>query len=100
LELGIDLHLVLPVPAEDFKRLSVTPMGAYWEPRFDAALARAKTVRIIMEDPGDFDALDLKMGSLIAMGLARLTAQRLNTDPIQNYRLRIAACSAPCYLLT
>ena len=83
LELGIDLHLVLPVPIEDFKRLSVLPMGAYWEPRFEAALARAKSVRIILEDPGDFDGLDLRMGSLIAMGLARLTAQRLHTDPIQ-----------------
>ena len=83
LELGIDLHVVLPVPAKDFKRLSVTPMGAYWEPRFEAALARAKTVRVILEDPGDFDGLDLKMGSLIAMGLTRLAAERLNTDPMQ-----------------
>jgi len=83
LELGIDLHLVLPVPADDFKRLSVTPMGDYWEPRFDAALAGAKSIRIILEDPGDFDTLDLKMGSLIAMGLARLTAQRLHTDALQ-----------------
>jgi len=83
LELGIDLHVVLPVPAEDFKRLSVTPMGEHWEPRFDDALARAKSVRIILDDPGDFDALDLKMGSLIAMGLARLTAQRLHTDSMQ-----------------
>jgi len=82
-ELGIDLHVVLPVPVDDFKRLSVTSMGAYWEPRFDAALARAKSVRIILQDPGDFDGLDLKMGSLIAMGLARLTAQRLHTDPMQ-----------------
>jgi len=83
LELGIDLHLVLPVPIEDFKRLSVTSMGSYWGPRFDAVLARAKSIRIILDDPGDFDALDLKMGSLIAMGLARLTAQRLNTDSMQ-----------------
>lgn len=83
LELGVDLHVVLPVPVEDFKRLSVTPMGAYWEPRFEAALARAKSVRVILQDPGDFDNLDLKMGSLIAMGLARLTAQHLRTDPMQ-----------------
>ena len=83
LELGIDLHVVLPVPAKDFKRLSVTPMGAYWEPRFEAALARAKSIRIILEDPGDFDGLDLKMGSLIAMGLTRLAAERLHTDPMQ-----------------
>lgn len=83
LELGIDLHLVLPVPVEDFKRLSVTPMGEHWEQRFDAALARAKSIRIILEDIGDFDALDLKMGSLIAMGLTRLTAQRLHTEPMQ-----------------
>lgn len=83
IELGIDLHLVLPVPIDDFKRLSVTPMGAYWEPRFDAALARAKSVRVILNDPGDFDGLDLKMGSLIAMGLARLAARRLHTDSLQ-----------------
>ena len=83
LDYGADLHLVLPVPVDDFKRLSVSPMGEFWEPRFDAALARAKSVRIILDDPGDFDALDLKMGSLIAMGLTRLTAKRLCTQPIQ-----------------
>ena len=83
LELAIDLHLVLPVPVADFKRLSVTPMGEHWNPRFEAALARAKSVRIILDDPGDFDGLDLKMGSLIAMGLTRLTAKRLHTDPLQ-----------------
>ena len=80
LELGVDLHLVLPVPIEDFKRLSVTPMGADWEERFEAIIPQAKSIRIILGDPGDFDALDLKMGSLIAMGLTRLTAQQLSTD--------------------
>jgi len=83
LKAGADLHLVLPVPIEDFKRLSVTPMGAYWETRFEALIPQARSVRIILEDPGDFDALDLKMGSLIAMGLTRLTADRLCTQPIQ-----------------
>ena len=83
LEHGTDLHLVLPVPVEDFRRLSVTPMGEHWELRFDAALAGAKSVRVILDDPGDFDELDLKMGSLIAMGLTRLTAEQLCTHPIQ-----------------
>ena len=83
LEHGADLHLVLPVPVEDFRRLSVTPMGVYWEPRFDAVLTKATSIRIILDDPGDFDALDLKMGSLIAMGLARLTAERLAADTVQ-----------------
>lgn len=80
---GTDLHLVLPVPVDDFRRLSVKPMGEYWQPRFDAALARAKSIRIILDDPGDFDELDLKMGSMIAMGLTRLTAERLCTQPMQ-----------------
>lgn len=83
LEHGADLHLVLPVPVDDFRRLSVTPMGQHWEPRFDAALSRAKSVRVILNDPGDFDAMDMKMGSLIAMGLARLAAERLFTQPLQ-----------------
>lgn len=83
LSCGADLHLVLPVPVDDFCRLSVEPLGEYWEPRFRAALARAKSVRIILDDPGDFDELDLKMGSLIAMGLTRLTAERLCTEPAQ-----------------
>lgn len=80
---GTDLHLVLPVPIDDFCRLSVTPMGEYWRPRFEAVLAQAKSVRVILDDPGDFDELDLKMGSLIAMGLTRLTAERLCTEPLQ-----------------
>ena len=80
---GADLHLVLPVPVEDFRRLSVTPLGEYWEPRFDAALAQASSIRIVLDDPGDFDALDLKMGSLIAMGLTRLNADRLAAEAVQ-----------------
>jgi len=80
---GADLHLVLPVPVADFRRLSVTPMGAFWESRFDAALAKATSLRIILDDHGDFDALDLKMGSLIAMGLAALTADSLAADAVQ-----------------
>ena len=83
LDCGADLHLVLPVPVADFRRLSVTPMGAFWERRFDAALAKATSLRIILDDPGDFDALDLKMGSLIAMGLAALTADSLAADAVQ-----------------
>jgi len=83
LDHDVDLHLVLPVPVDDFFRLSVKPMGAPWEARFEAVLAHAKSVRIILDDPGDFDALDLKMGSLIAMGLTRLTAENLSTQPMQ-----------------
>lgn len=80
LEKGVDLHLVLPVPIPDFKRLSVSPVGSEWASRFDAIIPRAKSIRIILDDPGDFDALDLRMGSLIAMGLTRLTAERLSAD--------------------
>lgn len=83
LEHGADLHLILPVPIDDFRRLSVAPMGDVWEPRFEAVLAQAKSIRIILDDPGDFDALDLKMGSLIAMGLTRLKAEQLSTNPLQ-----------------
>ncbi|WP_026942244.1 adenylate/guanylate cyclase domain-containing protein [Hellea balneolensis] len=78
LDRGVDLHLVLPVPIVDFKRLSVTPMGSEWAERFEAIIPQAKSIRIILDDPGDFDALDLRMGSLIAMGLTRLTAERLS----------------------
>ncbi len=78
-----ELHIVLPVPPDDFCRYSVAPMGEGWVRRFKAVIAKAKSLRVVLEEPGGFDLMDLKMASLIAMGLTRLHAKRLHTDTFQ-----------------
>ena len=80
---GVDLHVVLPVSPEDFCRYSVSPMGADWVPRYEAVIAQAQSLRVVLDEPGGFDRMDLKMASLIAMGLTRLHARRLHTGTFQ-----------------
>jgi len=80
---GIDLHVVLPVPPEDFCRYSVAPMGEDWVQRYEAVIVQAQSLRVVLDEPGGFDRMDLKMASLIAMGLTRLHARRLHTGTFQ-----------------
>ncbi len=53
---GAALHVVLPFGVAAFKAASVSPRGAAWLPRFDAALASAATVTIVAPDADGSDA--------------------------------------------
>ena len=53
---GAALHVVLPFPVAAFKAASVTPRGADWLPRFDAALARAASLTVLEPDGDGSDA--------------------------------------------
>jgi len=78
-----NLHIVLPAPTDEFCRLSVAPYGDEWLPRFQTCLVKAKSVRILLDEPGDFDDLALQMASRTAMGLTRLQAQHIQADVLQ-----------------
>lgn len=78
-----ELNLVFPFAADDFVRHSVLPYGDRWLPRYEAVLAAATSVHVAADvsyvgDPGQFD-----YGNQIAMGLACLRAQHLDTTAIQ-----------------
>jgi len=74
---GAQLHVVLPFCLEDFVGHWVRPSGEDWVRRFEACLAKAKSVRFATEDEylGD-DTLHV-YNNRLAMGLAVLTSQHL-----------------------
>ncbi len=80
---GAELHVVLPFADEDFLMQSVRPGGEAWEPRFEACLAAAASVTRATSIPFFGDPAQYGYGSRIAMGLARLRAEHLQSDPIQ-----------------
>jgi class 3 adenylate cyclase len=80
---GAELHLVLPFVEEDFIAQSVAPAGEGWLPRYRAcaAAATSRTFASEMQYVGDPD--QFAYASRVAMGLARLRAQRLGSRPVQ-----------------
>jgi hypothetical protein len=78
-----ELHLIIPGGIEAFAALSVDPFGADWRRRFDAIIARAETVRSV-EPVGVLpDTVAIGLADEIAMGAARINAQRLASAAVQ-----------------
>jgi class 3 adenylate cyclase len=81
LELGGELHIVLPFPAEQFCTESVDyQTDGHWRKRFEHLLERANEVLVIGERPPPGGASVFEYANLIMTGLARLRAQMLDTD--------------------
>lgn len=83
LEMGAELHVVLPFGRDEFVRASVAPAGGEWVDRFERCLASASSVRTAttseyLDDPILFDFC-----AQIAMGNALVRASVLQTEPIQ-----------------
>jgi len=81
LEMGGELHIVLPFPAEQFRAESVDlqPDG-HWGERFEHLLECANEVLVIGERPPPGGTSTFEYANLIMTGLARLRAQMLDTD--------------------
>jgi len=81
LELGGELHIVLPFPAEQFRTESVDfrPDGD-WGERFERLLECANEVLVIGERPPPSGTSTFEYANLFMTGLARLRAQMLDTD--------------------
>ena len=79
-ELGGELHIVLPFPAEQFRAESVDfrPDGQ-WGKRFEHLLESANEVLVISEQPPPGETSTFEYANLIMTGLARLRAQMLDT---------------------
>jgi class 3 adenylate cyclase len=81
LELGGELHIVLPFPAEQFLAESVDfQADGHWGERFEHLLERANEVLVIGERPPPGGTSTFEYTNLIMTGLARLRAQVLDTD--------------------
>jgi class 3 adenylate cyclase len=83
LALGGELHLVFPFAESDFIAQSVLPAGETWLPRYRACLEAAASKRWASEMHYVGDPEQFAFASHVAMGLARLHAQRLGGDPLQ-----------------
>ncbi|MEO0493508.1 MAG: adenylate/guanylate cyclase domain-containing protein [Actinomycetota bacterium] len=82
LDLGIDVHIVIPCPVPEFVDRSVRPGGHEWVERFDRALAAATDVviepTIALEDEAMFAYADQ-----LAMGFALTHARRQDAEVFQ-----------------
>jgi class 3 adenylate cyclase len=77
---GVDQHVVLPLDQETFRAASVFGGDPAWEKRFTQALTRAKSLHIANTHSSTADGAAFEYGTRILLGLARLHAQRLDTD--------------------
>lgn len=70
LELGAELHLVLPFDIEEFVEISVAPGGSDWTDRFRRCLTAATSVTIASDSAYSGDAVLFAYAARIAMGQA------------------------------
>ena len=80
-ELGGELHIVLPFPADQFRTESVNiGCGGDWEDRFDQLLDAAEEVLVVSDKPPPSGASTFQYANLVMTGLARLRSQMLETN--------------------
>lgn len=79
-ELGGEIHIVLPFPAEQFRAESVNfcRQGG-WGDRFDRLLEAAEEVLVVSEKPPPSGVTTFQYANLVITGLARLRSQTLDT---------------------
>lgn len=80
---GAEVHVVLPIPAADYRSLSVEPNGMRgWGRRFDAVLRRA--TRVVCTGTARLAELDVEHDfcNRVADGLATLRSRMLDTERI------------------
>jgi class 3 adenylate cyclase len=79
-EVGGETHIVLPFPAQEFRRVSVDFASGGWGERFERALAAADSVTVCSDHRARGSAATFEYANLVLAGMARLRAQGLQTD--------------------
>lgn len=77
------LHIVLPVPVSVFVETSVRPFGRGWLRRMEQLLSAADEIVELTSDRRILSPANLNFASDVAMGMARMRADVLATDPVQ-----------------
>lgn len=80
---GVDLHVVLPMNADSYRRTSVAPYGSGWIARHDACLAAAASVRFSSLEDNLGDDETFLYGARYAMGCAAADAELKATTAVQ-----------------
>lgn len=73
--------VVLPFAPEDYRRTSVSFAGPEWLERFRTALKLADSLRLVTTEKFQGDDLLFRLANQVTVGLAYLSAQRLDTSP-------------------
>ncbi len=76
---GAELHVILPAAVQYFEATSVRPYGEAWVARFRALIAQATSLESHAPHEDSSDDLDRDLANVVAMGRARLYAQRYAT---------------------
>jgi hypothetical protein len=79
-ETGGEIHVVLPFPADEFRRTSVEFAAGDWGERFDRLLAAASSVTVTSDHRASGSVSTFEYANLVLTGLGRLRAQVLDTD--------------------
>jgi len=79
LELGSEIHIVLPFPPAEFRRTSVDIAPGDWGTRFDRLLESAHSLTIASDFRATGSVATYEYANLMMTGLARLRAQLLDT---------------------
>jgi tetratricopeptide (TPR) repeat protein len=81
LDLGGEIHVVLPFPPETFRKESVDfAPGGNWGERFERVLGAAETVFVASDNHAEADAAVFQYANLILTGMGRLRSQLLGTS--------------------
>lgn len=83
LEVGAELHLVLPLEPDLFRNVSVSLYGDSWAKRYDQILVSADSIRSVGTPPEQLSPLALQLAAEVAMGCAVMQANALMTDAVQ-----------------
>jgi hypothetical protein len=83
LDVGAQLHVILPTTPDEFVAQSVTPYGRHWLPRFERALNEAASLRWLSTLSGAYEPLAAHLAADVAMGASVLYADRLQTEAVQ-----------------
>jgi tetratricopeptide (TPR) repeat protein len=80
---GGELHVVLPFPAEDFRRVCVDfPGSGNWGERFDRLLETAVSVHVISDHFATGSDSTFEYANLVLTGLGKLRARMLETSAV------------------
>jgi hypothetical protein len=80
LELGGEVHVVLPFPAAEFRQTSVEIGHGDWGARFDRLLSAAHSVTVASDHRASGSDASFEYANLVLTGLGRLRAQGLGTE--------------------
>jgi adenylate cyclase len=82
-EVGAELHVVLPFAEADFLEQSVMPAGESWVARYHAVKEKAASVTFASNMSFMSGMTQFAYGSKVTMGMARLRARQLHAEALQ-----------------